>query len=133
MSAFDDLLREHLTLFSSVEDVHLLLIPATVPSTPLNITQTRVINFLSIVLQVQSYVFDVDRSSLGILSLYAEECISDRDCFRVGYHGKKDIVLDVYRQCLFDFFEDPIRSGKYLLSENAYDIAVFRILDFASR
>jgi len=127
------LLREHLALYSSVEDVHLLLVPATVPSIPLNLTQTRVVNFLSIVLQVQSYIFDIDRSRLGILSLYAEEYISDRDCFRVGYHGKMDIVLDVYRQFLFDFFDDPTRSGKYCISEKAYDIAALRISEFASR
>ena len=120
--------------YPCTEDVHSLLVLATIPSRALVLTQKQVINLLTR-MHVNPSVFALDGSicGLGILSMYTEEHTLDNDCFCVGQHWTQDIVMDIYHQFLLGFFMDPARSEAYFLSEEVYTIVVLKILQFASR
>jgi len=82
-------------------------------------------------LQVKSSMlkFDTSMGGLGLLSLYRDGR-SDDDCFRLGQHRSCDIVVDVYHQLLFDFFNDPVRSERYCLSSVMFELAALRCRRF---
>jgi len=126
--------RSSLANYPAAEDVHLLLVLATIPSKALVLTQKQVTNLLT-QMHVDPLLFVLDGSvrGLGILSMYPEEHALDNDCLRVGRHWNQDIVMDVYHQFLLDFVMDPARSGAYFLSQEAYTAVTLKILQFGSR
>ena len=75
--------------------------------------------------------FDESMGGLGLISLYLDgHRRSDDDCFRVGQHRSRDIVVDSYHQLLFEFFNDPVRSGSCSLSSMAFASAALSCLRF---
>ena len=91
------------------------------------------VSWLSSGEEFHAQVWRVDGWHRTSFALSHRDGRSDDDCFRLGQHRSCDIVVDVYHQLLFDFFNDPVRSEKFCLSPMVFASAASRCRRFICR